>query len=195
MYVLTINFNSIVLIYFIKIQNSILKWIHIFVEEFGPNVLLYTSFEQPSESIVEWCHDNQFEIVCVNNQNFEELETDIIEKVGFERIYEALEANMWENMVYMTDLRPQNIETSNSKVLLENDDEIHNDLNELNDMFLKGLKFENEDNFEEQIEHFENVVNKLNRMKKMAESLPDDKRREVAASIALSLSSLLGDEE
>lgn len=94
----------------------------------------------------------------------------------------------------LTELRPQKDQDLKSKVLLDGE-EIQSSVNELNDMLLKGLKFENEDDLEEQLNHMELLVNKFHRMKKMAENLPDDKRRDVAASIALAFSNLLGDDD
>ena len=182
---------------FEQIHDKILQWSQNFVEDFGPNVLLYTSFDQPTNTICDWCSENQFEIVCVHNEDFVEEDrgslSHLKEKVGFERIYEALETNMWENMEYMTDLRPNNEQLPKSHVIKEQDDEILNDISHFNEMFLKGLTFNDES--EEQFDHYEKIISELGRMKSMAEGLPDEKRRDIAASIALTISNLLGDSD
>lgn len=184
---------------------------HNFIDEHNPEILLYVSLDGLHDSDSSWCDDHMFEVVEITDKQQEDLSelnegslTHLKEKTGFQRVYEALETHMWSNMNYETDLRPSDgmhsvksnfsfdfgEEMDESEEEEEDYTELVTEHNSLIDMF-KKLKTDSLDN---QVDDFENTMAEFKRIRELAQTLPSDKRRVVAAEVALALSSLLGDE-
>jgi len=124
--------EALLLIFDVAQQSSFekLKSWSVFAEEFSPSVVLcvgHQDREQPTNSLDplfncsphfiedcnEWCIENGVEFVCVTPESSknppmeDSQENRFCEKIGIERIQEALQANLWPGMNYKTELRPR----------------------------------------------------------------------------------------
>jgi hypothetical protein len=126
------------------------KWLS-FIEEHVPNVIIIVYdgrngddalTEQEQRQIQSWAVDNNMEFIYLTNDtsnNVDEDEEDerFKEKEGLERVIEALETNMWENMVHKTSNRPHvglSQLTSHRHLARDDSDE------ELDEELFKGLQ-------------------------------------------------------
>ncbi len=98
--------------------------------------------EQEQRQIQAWAVDNNMEFVYLSNEGVKNVEEDdederFKEKEGLERVIEALETNMWENMVHKTGNRPHmGLSQLNSRRYRANDDSDE----ELDEELFKGLQ-------------------------------------------------------
>jgi len=199
------------------------KWSK-FIEEYSPNVLVCACDNKPQDQVPDedilsnhkvytsWCLDNGLEFILLNPSG-NSSDPELREKKGFERVLEVLETNMWENMDYATQLRPQvkglsiqPTQTSTNAVIpqeqspqekkivdniFENLD-IHvgptetapKDLGNNENPFLPQDFFDELSNFEDG--GFEKALLQLKTLREKASKLSDTERREMAAQVALS---------
>jgi len=173
-----------------------------------------------NDEYLEWCIDNHIEFVDAEESRPED--GDEREKFGLDRILEAIENTVWpttqqklepdfiEESIISPQISDQN---SNKESTLspsispqnpdQNSQNLDNpaslapeDLNDSEDLinqyipkgFFDALSAENEE-FD-----FEKVLHTLKGLKDQASRLPDDERRALAATVALSFAKLLGDE-
>jgi len=214
-----------------------------FLEQVDPSVSLCMAAktsEKPAEGLESlyskynsWCIDHGVEFVPSHTfdsaQDSGEEETYGVERIGVDRIVEALQSNVWPGMVYKSQSRPtesrtaenfgsedhdimaaltttlQSVQTApqeapipSQKNETSRDTEAHaraaallRDLNELND----GENVEENSKEMKQLESFEKAMLQLDQMRVRAQGLPDSDRRDLAAKIAMSFLSEMGDSE
>ncbi|KAI9199760.1 uncharacterized protein BJ171DRAFT_517680 [Polychytrium aggregatum] len=179
------------------------NWAH-FVHEYEPNIALCVAFssrrtcdlDAPSSETEDWCIANGFEYIDMDLSPAEPDEFGYVEKVGLDRIVEALESNLWDGH------RPKGTRPANRPASavpidpteLGNDDfgpfvqpnhEVFDgleemptdeDISKVHELLFGGA--DNDDSFERTLQTLRNFHH--------SETLDDKDRRAFAAKIALS---------
>lgn len=184
-------------------------------DSFDPGVMLYIVEDESkiNPSLTDWCHENGFEVVSLKNEEEVVVDEDerFIEKTGAARILEALESHMWTNMEYKTDLRPPTekkspLEDEDAEFGLDDDADLLEDMPEdikatfgnlFNMMNIKpdstfgepkdagmGLDSDNLD-----------MPNLLSSLRDQLSTLDDEKRRAMAAKVAMMMLNSFDDED
>jgi len=173
-----------------------------FVEKYQPSTLLCVAcheVEVDRSEYVEWCIDRQVEFVSLAETR--PPDADEREKYGEERVLEALQNNMWQNMQRKTGSTPTTEytleENPNTAPNLTAEPQITNQFHEepeFKNNYLPLNFFESftapDGDFD-----FEQVVHTIKSLKEQASHLPDEERRALAASVALSFAKLLGEDD
>ena len=123
------------------------------------------------DDVFQWCVDNNFELVQIHDEKEEDEEDEFPEKVGVDRIIEALKSHVWSNHTLHEEKdnsRTPNLESNTKK----------QKPNEQGDM-------ENMQTFEELFGNFE-------KMKEKAQTLHGDERKEYAEKVTLAFMEALG---
>lgn len=123
------------------------------------------------DDVFQWCVDNNFELVQIHDEKEEDEEDEFPEKVGVDRIIEALKSHVWSNHTLHEEndnSRTPNLESNTKK----------QKPNEQGDM-------ENMQTFEELFGNFE-------KMKEKAQTLHGDERKEYAEKVTLAFMEALG---
>lgn len=209
-----------------------------FISELNPSILLCVASGAPTSSLhLDWCLDNQIELVELHPASRSEDAEDTREKFGMDRVLEALQNNLWENATMKerpefgrfdegdaeknegsifdgleisseptapektlsaqkesapAALAPLPLTSTNATTQVTNTEVINTnvlDENKANELlppnFLRALHAPQED-FD-----LEAVVNSLKSVREKAAHLPDEDRRALAATVALSFAKLL----
>lgn len=199
-------------------QRNLRELLELVMDAWEPSVQLYVleDTEQLPRVATDWCMDNGYEVVGLN-EKIDENE-QFPEKVGLARVLEALETNMWNNMVYKTEFRPK------TKVLQENDSAEEEENEEMKDLppevlntFGNILSFIKSDSFatptpnskaastsqEAQADDLDDLagvdiisaLGPLQQLRGQLANLPDDQRRKMAAKVAMAFMDMMGDDE
>jgi len=183
-----------------------------FAEEFAPNIQLCVVMKSmsegqvgvPTETYEKWCKQYSFELVSLDD--VQDADTG---RVAFPRVLEALQANVWDGLQTKNDSKPQTNESIS---------ESHGDLNpttsaavdNIFSSFLSSLegveeaapaptgKGSERDPFalgDDDVDEFEKALFQLKDLRRQAQGLPDGQRRALAAKVALSFLSNMGDGE
>lgn len=140
--------------------------------------------KQFRERVNDWCVENDFELVeCCQNEE-DQKNDDFPEKIGFERIKEALDAHMWPNMI-----RKKNVSAAKTGPTHKGED---------SKGAAGGDKAEDEAIFngnEAQLENFEELLGSIQEMKMHAQSLSDNERKEYAEKVTLAFWRSMGLDE
>ena len=143
------------------------------------------------ENITMWCVDNSFELVesYATDENVE-----FPEKIGFERVREALHTNMWPNMV-----SAQENEISQAAKGHQNGHDHQKDLKQASTLETEGAEGQEgkEKNSllasgESDLQNFEELFGKLHDMKLHAQSLSDEGRKEYAEQVTIAFWKAMG---
>lgn len=184
-------------------------------DSFDPGVMLYIVEDESTitPSLIEWCHENGFEVVSLKSE--EEVEDDederFKEKTGAARILEALESHMWTNMEYKTDLRPQKekkakVEDEEQALDLDDESDLLEDMpEEIKATFGNLLSFMNIKPDSASIESKDDgmsldtdnldMPDLLSSLRNQLSTLDDEKRRAMAAKVAMMMMGSLGDDD
>lgn len=201
-------------------SDRFLEYLSTATDAFDPGVMLYVVAEESkvAPSILDWCHENGFEIVSLKTEEEEEDDEEerFKEKTGAARVLEALESHMWTNMEYKTVLRPQSERTAPAEAAqdengdLEDEDSLEGLPDEIKATFGNLLSFmsinpENASNSlkEDEEAHFGDLgeadllsaAGPLQQLRSQLATLDDEKRRMVAAKVALMMMQSLGDDD
>eukprot|EP01120_Amphizonella_sp_Union-15-10_P009881 TRINITY_DN3838_c0_g2_i1.p1 TRINITY_DN3838_c0_g2~~TRINITY_DN3838_c0_g2_i1.p1 ORF type:complete len:282 (-),score=69.86 TRINITY_DN3838_c0_g2_i1:82-927(-) len=185
----------------VKIALSELSKWSSFIESFNPSVLLCvcdnSDLDPNSIETTEyssWCVDNGLEFLLTKPSEIEVDEDNSREKQGMERIMEALETNLWQNLKELKSVTPS---TSFTETNVEKEkDDFGFKASDMMRSLLSSLKSEvigDEDVDDEG--SFSRALLGLRNIREQASHMSDDKRREVAAQVALSLLKDLEDED
>jgi len=171
--------------------------------------------------LTKWCNKKGIEFISTDTRLQEEPDEDegpFTERIGIERMMEALSTHMWPNMEYKTDLRPikelKLSEKSGSGIDHDTEKERLSDLKKedytdfdplsIKTLNLEELSFKGDDEDEMDssdlkdpifssfgggygdIDAFEKTISQLGSLRDHTKSLPDQQRRELAASVAMS---------
>jgi len=177
-----------------------------FLEKYEPNTILCVALggniqmEYDNSGYLDWCIDNHIEFVDAIETRPPDV--DEREKYGIERVLEALENNAWPNMQKKNILKQQPPQTQppvsadtvqkapeNKKESTPEDELTTIQSPYIPTNFFEALSAPGED-FD-----FEKVLHTLKGLKDQAAQLPDQERRALAASVALSFAKLLGEED
>jgi len=179
-------------------------------ETLDPGVLLYVTNKEENLpwTMLEWCQENGFEVVGLENEEEDDKEVGgIKEKFGLPRIMEALECHMWTNMEYKTSLRPQREKVEEPAKPEEEE------IDDLGDVpagvrstfadvmkFMKGEEMAAGENATEgvQMANFEGLMSAMGPIQQLRahlSTLEDDQRRKMAARVAMALMGVLGDND
>lgn len=174
------------------------------IEALDPAVLLYVVDREEAvpHTTLEWCNENGFEIVGLENaENDEDEESGLREKLGLPRIKEALECHMWTNMEYKTELRPQKEKQAEPNKEEEDDfsDVPPEVMATFGDVlkFMKGEETRSEMAMEgnSELEGLVSALGPLQQLRTQLSTLEDDKRRKMAAQVAMALMEAMGDDD
>jgi len=140
------------------------------IKEFGPAVCLMVvdtvEHGEMRTNVMSWCLTNMFELIECDEEGEEDQEIE--EKVGRDRIVEALKSHTWSNL--------ELIEEGDS-VISEDEDIVGDDEGVDDDVT------------------FDTLFSQLGNMKDKAAGLPDDQRRKYAENVALSFYKAMGGDE
>jgi len=132
-----------------------------FISEYSPSILLCvdqaSKANESFQEIEQWCFSNSIEFVPTDNSIPVEGENWPGDKVGWDRVKEALEANMWPNLV------PKNKDQGLDKI----------------ESTMEALDLEDLDSFALDWKD-------LSKMREDSLQMPDEQRRAFAAKVALS---------
>ncbi|PRP84910.1 hypothetical protein PROFUN_07564 [Planoprotostelium fungivorum] len=166
-----------------------------------------------------WSIDHGIEFVpsYLFDQEEEEEETLGVERIGLDRVVEALQSNTWPGMEYKTQSRPtasrltETYSTQDTDIAaaitaavdgvqtpatLTTSTEVDREAHLRMDDLLVAMEepSEGSDSHEmKQLEAFERALRQLDQVRNRAQGLPDRERRELAAKVALSFLSEMGD--
>lgn len=209
------NFQSVIIAFDLKEKssfNNMKSWLP-YIKKQDPSVLLLLnsgkgdSSEEISKSeVVKWCLDNSFEYIEMisEEEESEDEEDDFREKIGIDRVVEALQCAEWPNMKMRENSRGHKSSEENQQadVVLNNDEKLNSDqaaAAERPPVFplptddlelLSCLASDGNDN-----ESFEELFQKLAVMKERASSLPATERKDYAEKVAIAFWRALGGSE
>jgi len=170
---------------------QVLEWTE-FLQTHRPSVALCVVSSLPSAEQVDWCINNQVELVELVPENPVEGE-----KVGMFRVLEALQNNMWENAVQ----KPRNSEQLSLFAGLEISDASQRLQPKASTLttpnvsrFIPTGLLENLQASHEKFD-LEAAITGLKSVRETASTLPDDERRALAATIALTFAKMLDGED
>eukprot|EP00112_Aurelia_sp_Birch-Aquarium-sp1_P017116 Seg3947.6 transcript_id=Seg3947.6/GoldUCD/mRNA.D3Y31 product="alpha- and gamma-adaptin-binding protein p34" protein_id=Seg3947.6/GoldUCD/D3Y31 len=161
---------------------------------FAKEIERLSELDARREAVTEWCVENSFELVeryaTDDNEEFPE-------KIGFERVQEALHTNMWPNME-----SAQESETSETCAGHQNSDGNPTEPEQTSANETKGAEGQDEKEktsggAESDLQNFEELFGKLHDMKLHAQSLSDEGRKEYAEQVTIAFWKAMGmnDEE
>ncbi|KAJ3046231.1 hypothetical protein HDV00_000043 [Rhizophlyctis rosea] len=173
----------------------------------GPTPDHHSSSASVSGSIDEWedwCVSNGVEFIDIMQSAADQTTSDDMlgeEQVGFDRIVEALESNMWDG------LRRKQNPNRQREVIGNDEDEDHDAAEEHHDLFddindlpdSEAVRQTHEQIFgrgtdDDEADGFERSLNALRGLREYGQNLPDIERRALAARVALSFGLELGDD-
>nr|XP_022921027.1 alpha- and gamma-adaptin-binding protein p34-like [Onthophagus taurus] len=136
---------------------------------------------------IEWCLRYGYELIELypnNEDNLEQNDEIIKEKVGVERIVEALQSHIWPNLVMKSKEIDKPLESNENNA--ENKLGVNKDLDNL----LNGI-----DSCMSQMDDFTNLFSKLQSMKESIQSLPHNERKLQAEEMVTAFWRAIGGDE
>ncbi|EEY62516.1 uncharacterized protein PITG_14987 [Phytophthora infestans T30-4] len=141
-----------------------------------------------------WCQDIGFEFVDLDAGNATSEDSVIDEKLGIERVLEALQCNMWRSM----EMNPPKVESAKETEGDATDDTklqaLLQALEIAGDGTVRGAAEEKGDEDDIDMAQFSALISEVRNVRDKGESLTDEQRRERAAEVAMKLWNLLGDD-
>ncbi|KAH0620113.1 hypothetical protein JD844_014724 [Phrynosoma platyrhinos] len=175
--------------------DSISAWFPL-IEEWLPEVMILVC-DRVSENGIsrqkaqEWCIQHGFELVELNPEELPDEDDDFPESTGVKRIIQALNANVWSNVVMKNDsrLHPLPAERADSAPVGTEEDAADVDgmqtapvADPMLDMDIQELASLTAG--EGDLENFERLFSKLKEMKEKAATLPHEQRKLHAEKVA-----------
>ncbi|KAJ7365833.1 hypothetical protein OS493_002554 [Desmophyllum pertusum] len=212
-FAVNMNFQSVIIVFDQKEKASfkeVTSWLP-YIKTQDPSVLLLLNSGKGGSSagiskaeVVKWCLDNSFELIeMISEEDEEEDEGDEFrEKIGIERVVEALQCAEWPNMK-MTENRsnkgPKGCKEDQGANALLNNEEKQSSENEQTPVLplptddlelLSTLASDGTEN-----ESFEELFQKLAVMKERASTLPANERKDYAEKVAIAFWRAMGGSE
>ncbi|CAG8495235.1 5089_t:CDS:2 [Acaulospora morrowiae] len=193
-----------------------------FIQKYEPSITLavgtgrniqHDTIDAENDPFEDWCIENGFEYVDLDMKKRDD---EIAERVGIERILEALQSHMWEDMTRLskTNKTSDHIEDTNNKELSEAISQLNHKENNShlesapefddhnsapfddNDTEFFGDALPSQQEIESMHQHifgdfddedgFDKVLARLNSLRERGKTLSDDERRKLAARVACS---------
>ncbi|KAF4033469.1 Alpha and gamma adaptin binding protein p34 [Phytophthora infestans] len=168
---------------------------------------------ESTKKMETWCQDIGFEFVDLDAGNATSDDSVINEKLGIERVLEALQCNMWRSM----EMNPPKVESAKETEVTEaaetDENQKKNKVNEqgdatddtklqallqaleiAGDATVRGAAGEKGDDDDIDMAQFSALISEVRNVRDQGESLTDEQRRERAAEVAMKLWNLLGDD-
>ncbi|KAI8847730.1 hypothetical protein BC829DRAFT_234990 [Chytridium lagenaria] len=127
-----------------------------------------------NEAVDDWCFDNQAEIIELTREVEEDDDDEFVDKFGIDRIVEVMESNLWE----VAQRKPLKAEDQE----LEAAAQLGIELDPVGADFMKNFrKVMKQDGMFD----LETTINQLQQIRSYGETLPEDKRKDLAAFVSL----------
>ena len=123
------------------------------------------------DDVFQWCIDNNFELVQIHDKTEEDEEDEFPEKVGIDRIIEALRSHVWSNHILHEEndnVRKPNLKSNTKEQKTDEQGDIEN------------------------MQTFEELFGNFEKMKEKAQTLHSDDRKEYAEKVTLAFMEALG---
>ncbi|CAG8524103.1 10859_t:CDS:2 [Diversispora eburnea] len=167
-------------------------WIDETVSKDQLNYEVIKEYEKEENDPYEnWCLENGFEYVDLDLDAKKNV-IDSSERVGIDRILEALQSHMWEGMIRVS--KENNNNNNNKKGEEEENKESNKRKEKIEPSFVMPSKQEVESMYQHIFKDFDEddgldkVLSRISSIRERGKSLPDEERRKLAASVAYSFS-------